>query len=136
MALESEGLMLALSELSANTQRLFNIGCDFVCDGPFLIDENSTATHLYRIVQEAINNAIKHGKAKNVTISFRSGAKMSTLAVIDDGIGIGSVPAGKGMGLSIMNYRASMIGATVDARPGPDGGTVITCSFPTKRITE
>jgi two-component system, LuxR family, sensor kinase FixL len=131
--LESDGLMLALVELAGNTQKLFGVTCQFLCKKPFLIDDESVASHLYRIVQEATNNAIKHGKANSVTIEFRADEKANILSITDDGVGIRNVPSpGKGMGLSIMNYRASMIGASIDIRAAEGGGTVVSCSFPEK----
>lgn len=129
--LESDGLMLALSELAANTDRIFGIKCEFSCKQRLFVEDQSVATHLYRIVQEAINNAIRHGKPKSIRIAFVTDGQTNTLSVADDGIGIGNVPnPGKGMGLSIMNYRASMIGASIDIRAPQSGGTLISCSFP------
>jgi signal transduction histidine kinase len=132
--LEADGLSHAFFELAANTQKLFGVTCQFHCEGPFLIDDESTASHLYRIVQEAINNAIKHGKPKSIVISFHTDDRTNTVSVTDDGIGIGHVPtSGKGMGPNIMGYRASMIGATLDIRACESGGTVVTCTFPVTR---
>ncbi len=133
--LESDGLMLALVELAGNTEKLFGITCRFSHDEPLLTDDESMASHLYRIVQEAINNAIKHGKPRSITIAFVTDGKTNTLSVTDDGTGIGNTPGpGKGMGLNIMNYRASMIGASLDVRPGTERGTVVSCSFPAIRV--
>ena len=95
-----------------------------------LIHDNAMATHLYRIVQEALNNAIKHGKADTVTIMLRQERNTCILTVQDNGLGIGNmVSQGKGIGLNIMQYRASMIGASLDVRDAERGGTILTCSF-------
>jgi two-component system, LuxR family, sensor kinase FixL len=135
--LEADGLVLALLELAANTERMFGIACQFSCKEPFPIDSESVASHLYRIAQEATNNAIKHGKPKNVTILLFTDGTTNTLSITDDGIGIDNVPGlGKGMGLSIMNYRASMIGASLEIRPGKAGGTAVSCAFPALRPQE
>lgn len=129
--LESDGLMLALSELATNTDRIFGVKCEFSCRQPLFVEDQSMATHLYRIVQEAINNAIRHGKPKSIRVAFATDGQTNTLSVTDDGIGIGNASnPDKGMGLSIMNYRASMIGAAIDVRAPESGGTVISCSFP------
>ena len=72
MVIESEGLMSALEELAANTEKMFHITCRFHCDSPVLIHNHSVATHLYRIAQEAVSNAIKHGKARQVDINLLS----------------------------------------------------------------
>ena len=125
--------MVALSELAANTERLFGITCRFECDTPILIDDNSVATHLYRIVQEALNNAIKHGRADTVLIRLSTDGKTGSLTVKDNGHGFaGGTAQGKGMGLNIMRYRASMISASLDIRGDDERGTVLTCSFPNR----
>jgi signal transduction histidine kinase len=137
VGIEADGLMVALSELAANTERLYRVECRFEHDEPILIDDISTATHLYRIAQEAVNNVTKHGRASRIDITFQRDGKMNILTVKDDGIGIGTTQSqGKGMGLSIMNCRASMIGASLDIRPGADKGTVVVCSFPDRREIE
>ncbi len=126
--LEAGGLALALSELSANTEKFFSITCRLEYDRSITVDDD-VATHLYRIVQEALNNAIKHGKADTILISLQKGV----LSVEDNGLGMANRSVqGKGMGLNIMSYRASMIGATLDVRSGQHGGTQVVCSFQTK----
>jgi signal transduction histidine kinase len=132
--LEAEGLAVALTELAANTVRIFGIKCQFRQDQAILVHDNSTATHLYRIVQEALNNAIKHGKPDTVTINFETDGKLNMLSVKDNGIGIDlSAAQGRGMGLNIMNYRASMIGAAIEIKQDENGGTVVLCSFPDRK---
>jgi PAS domain S-box-containing protein len=128
--IEADGLIMALSELSVNVEKRFSISCSFEYSHQIQIDDNAVETHLYRIVQEALNNAIKHGKAHAVTIKLHQGHNTSTLTVEDDGCGIGNaVSHRKGMGLNIMRYRASVIGASLDIRGGERGGTILTCSF-------
>ncbi|MBA4418768.1 MAG: hypothetical protein C0392_12800 [Syntrophus sp. (in: bacteria)] len=128
--LDVDGFMHALTELAANTERLFGITCRFEHTTPILVDDNATAIHLYRIVQEALNNAIKHGKSDRVLISFRKEGNMNILTVKDNGIGLTN-PAqhSGGMGLNIMNYRASMIGASLDIGNSKDGGAQVVCLF-------
>ncbi len=132
--LEADGFVFALSELAANVTRLFGITCRLEYTTMILIDDNSMATHLYRIVQEALNNAIKHGKADTVTIMLRQDGHTCVMTVQDNGTGIGN-PAqpGHGLGLNIMQYRASMIGAVLDIRNAELGGTILTCSFSNSR---
>jgi len=128
--LEADGLTMALSQLAANVEKLFGISCHFDYAEKILITDNAVATHIYRIVQEALNNAIKHGKAGTVAITLRKQDDALVLTVQDDGCGISNaVNQGKGMGLNIMQYRASMIGASLDIRNGADRGTVLTCSI-------
>ncbi|MBP7526629.1 MAG: sensor histidine kinase, partial [Syntrophorhabdaceae bacterium] len=128
--LEADGLMMALIELASNMEKLFGIACAFTYDRPILLSDNAAATHLYRIVQEALNNAIKHGKADKVTISMKQDGDACVLTIEDNGVGIGNTAGqGKGMGLNIMQYRASMIGAVLEIRNNAAGGALISCTF-------
>jgi len=89
------------------------------------------ATHLYHISQEAVNNAIKHGHAKNILIRLFAGECEGTLIIKDDGAGIERPLAPHtGVGLHIMNYRAGIIGGTLEVRRDQSRGTVVTCRFP------
>ena len=132
------GLMSALQELAINIQDLFHVSCVFVCPEAVDIPDPATATHLYRIAQEACNNAIKHGRAKHITIELTRAANAVALTVSNDGVSYGEAPAAaaamtmtatKGMGMQIMRYRAAMIGGSISVRSNPagGGGTVITC---------
>ena len=131
VAAEPDGLMSALHDLAARMTSLFKIDCQFDCVGSVQVNDNTAATHLYRIAQEAVSNGVKHGHATHVRISLSSAAEKLTLTVKDDGIGIGTLdPQRQGMGLRIMHYRASMIGATLAIEKQPGGGTRVTCSLP------
>jgi len=127
----AEGLMAALDELAAASTDLFRIFCRFDCESPVLVEDAAAARHLYRITQEAISNAVKHGKARNVTIRLEAGEDGTLLEVTDDGLGL-PIHASKrgGMGLRIMAHRADMIGATFRASRGESGGTVVSCFLP------
>ena len=130
---ETHGLMSGLKQLASEIEDLFRISCRFDCDDQVLIGDVNVATHLYHIAQEAVNNAIKHGKAKHVIIRLSSFKNGCTLTISDDGVGISDVPASdNGMGLHIMRYRASMIGGTLQVGRTPLGGTSIDCAFPVK----
>src|SRR5262249_38330121 len=85
VSIESNGLMSALQELTETVSKLFQIDCRFECPEPILVRDNVVATHLYRIAQEAINNAIKHGKAKKVTVALRQGPRSAQLIISDTG---------------------------------------------------
>jgi len=126
--LESEGLISALRELAATTERWFNAKCHFTHDGTVSVADLLAATHLYRIAQEAVTNAIKHGKASAVEISLTNTNHKILLAVSDNGLGFGpAAQAGSGMGLPTMNYRAGRIGATLLVQTPAKGGTRILC---------
>ena len=130
VSLESDGLMSALRELADSVSRLFEVNCRFECAEPLLFSDRTVATHLYRIAQEAINNAIKHGKAREITLRLRRDASSAQLVVSDNGLGFSRAPANNGgMGLQIMKYRAGMIGATLDIRPANGQGTAVVCTF-------
>ncbi len=89
--------------------------------------------HVYRIVQEAVNNAVKHGRAQHVVLSQTEEPDSVSLHIDDDGVGISTqVASGHRMGLRIMRYRASMIGATLEVRRLVEGGTRITCTLPAR----
>ncbi|MDD5169196.1 MAG: cache domain-containing protein [Syntrophales bacterium] len=125
----ANGLESALLELSANTEKLFGVTCIFECDHPVLIHDNALATHLFYIAQEATQNAIKHGKAKQIKIDLSSDSGKINLQIKDDGSGIPDIIPNTGMGLRIMSYRAKMIHAELNIERCSEGGTMISCSF-------
>jgi PAS domain S-box-containing protein len=130
---DEQGLMSALQLWAAEVEDFFNVPCRFQCDMPVLIQDDEIATHLYHIAQEAVHNAIKHGRPQNILIRLTADLGRGTLLVEDDGTGIPKTREhAQGMGLHIMNYRASMIGGTLDVRPGRVRGTAVTCTFPVR----
>jgi PAS domain S-box-containing protein len=132
---ESYGLMSALERWSHEVSDVFHVNCRLECRDPVLIHENTLADHLYYIAVEAVNNAIKHGRAKNVVIRLAERNSGGVLMVEDDGAGF-ETPAGSraGLGLSIMDYRAKMIGGSLEVQSMPVDGTVVTCLFPLRKI--
>ena len=134
---DAQGLMSALRLFASEVSDLFPVSCRFHCEEAVLIHDDSTATHLYRIAQEAVNNAIKHGRAKNILIVLFRGEEAGTLIIKDDGVGIERPTAPHaGVGLHIMNYRAGMIGGTLEIRSEQPYGTSVTCRFPVPIVTE
>lgn len=131
MRLDKGGLMAGLSELASSTEGLFGISCQFRCPEPVAVEEQFVATHLYYIAQEAVNNAVKHARAKNIDITLENEDGRASLSVEDDGRGIQEdARDGGGMGLHIMQYRARTFGGVLSVGPGPRGGTVVACSVP------
>jgi PAS domain S-box-containing protein len=132
--LDSGSLILALQELAATTENLFGIRCAVKCDKPIEINDPDVATHLYRITQEAITNAIKHAKTKNIRIELAYEKDKSILKIENDGLDFPEEfkARGTGMGLQIMDHRADIIGASIDIHKAPEGGTIVTCTFPHK----
>lgn len=128
--LEADGLSSALEELANTVQSRSRIRCRFTVDEPVFISDEVSAINLFRIAQEAVNNAVKHSRAKSISIGLGAVEDEVTLTVNDDGIGFPSkLDRPQGMGLHIMNYRARMIGASLDIRRGARGGTIVICSF-------
>jgi PAS domain S-box-containing protein len=132
---DAQGLMSALQHFSSEVEDLFQIACRFECEEPVLVPDEAVANHLYRIAQEAVHNAIKHGKARNIAIVLQGANDGGVLTVRDDGAGIAD-PAGSpnGMGLQIMRYRVNMIGGALEIARCGSHGTLVTCVFPKKRM--
>ena len=129
VVIESEGLMAALEELATMTRAMFKVRCEFQCPVPVLISEHSVAVHLYRIAQEAVSNAIRHGRAGMVEIGLVSTPRRLSLIVKDDGSGLPKDAHRRGgMGLRIMQYRAGVIGGSLAIEKSPEGGTTVVCT--------
>jgi signal transduction histidine kinase len=126
-------LPVALKELAAHAKDSFGISCRLQTDEvPPL--EATVVRQLYKITQEALTNAIKHGKAKRVNIALSMNSDKLLLKIRNTGSPFPSVVSqNAGMGLRIMNYRANLIDATVAIEPGHPDGTVVTCSVPILR---
>lgn len=128
--LEANGLMSALQELTVSVRDMFRVNVSLNARNPVLINDNVVATHLFRIAQEAISNALKHGGARNVQVELDEKAGEICLIVTDDGKGFCASSNGSGMGLRIMAYRAGMIGGKVEVRSGDGKGTKVVCTAP------
>ena len=126
--LEDEGLPEAIRQMAERLARLPRMRCEF--ESPVHVKvEASVGGHLYRIVQEAVTNAVRHGKCQLIHVRLIQSDERLTLIVADDGVGISDSQSGAGMGLRLMRYRATMIGAALDIRRGDAGGTVVECSL-------
>jgi signal transduction histidine kinase len=119
-----------LKELAANVQRMFPISCTFSLKGHVPTLPQNTIIQLYKICQEAVSNSIKHGKASEVVISLGVSNEALLLTIKNDGTPFSRPPLGSRMGLRIMNYRASTIGASLNIEPQKKKGTIVTCSLP------
>jgi PAS domain S-box-containing protein len=134
ISLEADGLMSALGELVSNIQNIYKISCRLMCAKPVLIEDSSTAMNLFRIAQEAIQNAIKHGKATRIVIRLIKRSETIELVVKDNGKGLPKhFEKRQGMGLKIMDHRASMIGAELQVQRVTAGGTLLTCLLRDRR---
>src|SRR5205807_6553346 len=135
--LDDAGLPAALRELAASTNRLLSVQCTFECGTETSTGKNGKATHLYRIAQEAIHNATKHGKARKIDIRLSANASATSLSIADDGIGFSKSGNGmKGVGVSIMRYRANLMDGEFAIEAGASGGTIVSCTVPTEALRE
>jgi PAS domain S-box-containing protein len=129
--LETKGLVSALKEMAANLAEVYGRKCLCRVREPVSIHDDAVAIHIYRIAQEAVVNAIRHGKARKIIVRLAEKGAQITLSVEDDGIGLpDEATKANGMGLHIMRYRARMIGATFSISGSPEGGTIVACSLP------
>jgi two-component system sensor kinase FixL len=135
--LDPEGLHVALEELAVRTREQSGIDCQFVGADSVPVPDPLMAKHLYRIAQEAVSNALRHGKPSHICLSLNYGPGELLLTIRDDGIGMQNPPTRNtkeeldgGMGIPTMNYRATMIGGTLQFGPAPGGGTKVTCKVP------
>ena len=124
------GLMMALRELAGNTQNLSKVACRFDCPEAVAVPDRTAATHLFRIAQEATQNAMRHARASNIILSLQADENVISLTVCDDGCGLPEHKPHKGLGLEIMHYRARVIGATLIVRRGQESGTAMCCTMP------
>lgn len=127
VTLERGGLLPALQTLIRWSRDSYDIDVRLRLSirSPLVIGE-SAAAHLYLIVQEAMNNAVRHGRARSIVVTLRSNRNWVSLSITDDGVGIPeSVARGAGMGLKLMEYRSAVIGGVIGIRRLRDGGTRI-----------
>ncbi|HEX9443036.1 MAG TPA: GAF domain-containing protein, partial [Candidatus Binatia bacterium] len=127
--LQAHGLLSALQELAGNAETMFSISCRLSYDPAVSAPADDVAIHLYRIAQEAIDNAVRHGRARHIWLRLSEQNGIGLMSVVDDGAGLAEPREHKGMGLRIMKYRAEMIGGILQIRRGQQGGTIVECSF-------
>lgn len=123
-----EGLMAALEKLARQCETVSGIPCRFQCERPVLVEDPMTAKHLFRIAQEAINNAVRHGQPAQITLSLTQDGQQLGIVVTDDGRGFEEPPAGhSGIGLTSMRQRARLLGGECTVQPREGGGTTVRC---------
>ena len=122
----------ALQQLVKHSEALLGVPCTFVNSATPTDLSESSATHLYRIAQEAITNAVKHGKATRIDVCCERAKQRFAMSIADNGFGIGDAGAERrGMGMHIMQYRARSIDGELAIAQRPEGGTIVTCYYPT-----
>jgi two-component system sensor kinase FixL len=128
-----DGLASALQALATATQNSHGVTCAFACAGHVPVQDLAIATHVYRIAQEAVANAICHGDARQVSLALSADHGRATLTIENDGRDFpAKVPDGPGVGLQIMYCRAEAIGGTLDVQRRAEGGTRVICTFTTE----
>lgn len=126
--LEGDGLLASLRTLCSNAERMFDVTVTLESEGDITLDDSGMASNLYRIAQEAISNAVKHGRATSIDVRIRKRGHMVELAVEDDGVGFPKkLSSDRGMGVDIMGYRARVIGGSLSIRARASGGTAVKC---------
>ena len=122
----------ALESLASQVEEWSSVSCRFECACHELVADNEAAIQLYRIAQEALTNAVKHGGSREmIVVALSKDARGGTLEIRDDGVGVpAEAETAEGAGLRIMHYRASVIGAMLEVRQQPGGGTLIRCTRP------
>lgn len=133
---ETQGLMAALKDMMARMNEYAqDVRFSFSAERPVEVADPAIATHLYRIAQEAVQNAFKHAGARNIRVSLAFEANRMLLTIQDDGAGFPQKPvADEGVGLHSMNYRANMIGARLEIESSPGQGTKIVCGMLYPRV--
>ena len=118
-------------ELAIRNSERLKVACHFECHQAVPLHDVNVATQLYRIAQEAVTNAVRHGKAAHINIRLDFADNKIILTITDDGIGLPeNAVNGDGMGLRIMVYRAEIIGATFHIeRLSSSSGTRVTCTL-------
>ncbi len=129
---EPEGLLTALQNLADRVARDRKLDCNFDANSAVLLPDQTIATHLYRIAQEAVNNALKHSGATRIEIRLHQTADTLELVVRDHGKGLPSPKPAAGLGMQTMRHRANLIGAQLTVENSPSQGVAIICTI--KRI--
>lgn len=126
-------LVEVLNGLSGTVEKMFGIPCQCLIKGEIPELPDNTSEQFYKIAQEAVSNAIKHGKASCVWISVYSNSQRLVFTIKNDGVPFSPPVNPKArMGLRTMNYRANTIGATFEIKPDEENGTIVTCVLPLK----
>ncbi len=135
-SISQHGLITALQGLASQVRDVHGISCVVTGVGEFSPDSPEAALHLYRITQEAVNNALKHGKATEIAIHLALREGTNILTVRDNGTGFDhTAQAPQGIGLRTMAYRAHILGGILSVEPDAAGGILVTCTYPSTHST-
>ncbi|MDO8776852.1 MAG: MASE1 domain-containing protein [Burkholderiaceae bacterium] len=131
-ALEVGGLSAALEQLAEHTRSLQGMACVFRCGADVQVRDPLVAINLYRVAQEAVNNALKYSQANHLRIDLTRVEDRHRLAISDDGIGADPerIWHGQGLGMHSMRYRASLLGGTFAIERNAHRGTTVVVMYP------
>ncbi|WP_232291486.1 MASE1 domain-containing protein [Polaromonas sp. JS666] len=131
-ALEVGGLSAALEQLAEYTRSLQGMACVFRCGADVQVRDPLVAINLYRVAQEAVNNAVKYSQANHLRIDLTRVEDRHRLAISDDGIGADPerIWHGQGLGMHSMRYRASLLGGTFAIERNAHRGTTVAVMYP------
>jgi signal transduction histidine kinase len=128
--LDEAALYTAIQGLAKQVEMIFGVSFRLDVRRVVNVKDNASAVHIYRIIQEAVNNAVRHGKARHISIALKPRKTGLTLTIADDGIGLpAEIDLKKGLGLSIMRHRARMIGAELTIQNNSKGGVSVICQL-------
>lgn len=134
--LVDRGLETALTELANNCETIFGVSCCFESKNPVSPTDGLTATHIFRIAQEAVHNAVKHGDPEKISITLKERHGRLDLIIKDDGRGMCEEGDKDGMGLRIMLFRSKLIGGALEIDSEPGKGTSVHLILSNFRKTE
>jgi len=124
-----DGLMTALQYLADRVTREGRVECLFDTDSAVLLEDSTVGTHLYRIAQEAVNNALRHSGTSRIDIRLAATAHRVEVSIRDHGKGLSrNPPANGGLGLQTMKHRAQVIGGQLSVQNAADGGVLVACA--------
>jgi PAS domain S-box-containing protein len=134
---ESRGLSAALDDLAVRTTEASGVSVTAECPDWVELPDHATATELFYIAQEAVSNAVRHGRPRNIRLTLLTEPDSLRLRIKDDGIGLpDGLEQSDGLGLRIMQHRAGVIGGILQIGPSQGGGTVVTCTLPRSKGNE
>ncbi len=134
--LKEKGFCEMMEKLTSFVEANHQISCEFKCDNNRIVDNPEIAIQLFRISQEAVNNAVRHGHARQINLRITGDDATNILTIEDDGCGFGNATSsqkGGGLGMRTMQHRADLIGATLKVACPGHGGTCVTVQLPTAR---
>ncbi len=129
-----DGLVQALDNLAERVASRHGVAIEFASD-TVLVHDPAVASHLYRIAQEAVHNALKHSRATRIEIDLAQQSEGVELRVRDNGVGFSPQPASPGLGLRTMEQRARLIRGRLRVQAQPGAGVEVICSVP-KSVVE